>query len=258
MEDMNILWIFAHPERASLNGSLMDAAVAELDASGHHTEVHDLYRMGFAPLLDAADLGVPPGERLVVGQSQQRALESGALGADIRAEQDALLRADVVVLHFPLWWFGPPAILKGWFDRVLGQGFAFGLKDEAGRTRRYGDGGLAGLRGLVVTSVGARESGFSARGIHGDIEQVLWPIQHGTFFYTGIAALRPHVVYGADRAGSEDFACAAKGLRARMRTLHSEDPIDYRRESGPDYDADLRLHPGLAPGRTDLDIHRAS
>jgi NAD(P)H dehydrogenase (quinone) len=255
IDDMKVLWIFAHPESRSLNASLRDDGLRALAADGHEAEVSDLYAMGWKPVVDAADTpgGGPPG----VGDRQQAAYTDGTLSADIRAEQDKLRRADALVLQFPLWWFGPPAILKGWFDRVLVQGFAFGLRDARGRTRRYGDGGLAGRRALVVTSVGARASGFGPRGVHGDIEDVLFPVQHGVLWYTGMAALPPFVVYGADRMTPTRYAEYAGRLRDRLRALPTAAPVPFRHERGGDYDADLVLRPALAPGAAGLGVHRS-
>ncbi|MEK8171985.1 NAD(P)H-dependent oxidoreductase [Streptomyces sp. M19] len=81
------------------------------------------------------------GERLVVTRESKRAYTDGTLSEDIRAEQDKLRWADTIVLQFPMWWFGVPAILKGWFDRVFVKGFAYGVKDADGRTLRYGRAG---------------------------------------------------------------------------------------------------------------------
>ncbi|MBV2365738.1 NAD(P)H-dependent oxidoreductase [Streptomonospora nanhaiensis] len=256
---MKILWVFAHPERRSLNGSLMAAGLAELAERGHDVRVSDLYAMGWKPVVDAADFPGAGGlerDRLVVGAAQERGHRERRLSPDVLAEQERIDWADAIVLHFPLWWFGPPAILKGWLDRVLVQGFAFGLRDDQGRTRRYGDGGLVGKRALIVTSVGAREASFGPRGIHGHVDEVLFPLLHGTFWYTGAAALPPFVVYGADRADAAAADAAAKGLRARLAELPTQRPIAYRYENSADYDADLVLRPDLAPGRTGLGVHR--
>lgn len=264
MVPMKILWIFAHPERRSLNGSLMDDGLAELERLGHETRESDLYAMGWKAVVNAEDFGGTGQsdgrggpDRLVVGAEQERSFLTGRLSDDIRTEQEKIDWADALVFHFPMWWFGPPAILKGWFDRVLVQGFAFGLKDASGQTLRYGDGGLAGKRALVITSVGARESSFGPRGIHGHIDEVLFPVLHGTLWYTGVAALPPYVVYGADRAAVEDYAAAAKGLRQRLRDLPTAEPIAYRHENGPDYGEGLVLRPDLASGRTGLAVHYA-
>lgn len=253
---MKVLWIFAHPEQRSLNGSLMRDGLRTLEALGHEHRVSDLYAMGWKATVDADDFGDPPRERLFVGAEQERAHASGTLSADIVGEQGKIAWADTLVFHFPLWWFGPPAILKGWFDRVLVQGFGFGVAGPDGRALRYGDGGLAGKRALIVTSAGARESGFGPRGIHGHLEEVLFPLLHGTFWYTGMAALPPFVVYGADRLTAADHARDAAALRERLRTLPTERPLPFRHENAGAYDEDLVLRPEFAPGRSGVGVHR--
>ncbi|GGO46012.1 NAD(P)H dehydrogenase [Streptomyces daqingensis] len=268
---MKVLWIFAHPEQRSLNASLMREGLSELAASGHESRVSDLYAMGWKAVLDASDVRAParpgsPGSappavsrgaegRLTVGAEQERAYLHGGQSEDVREEQRKLAWADTLILHFPLWWFGPPAILKGWLDRVLVQGFAFGLRGEDGRTLRYGEGGLAGRRALVITSAGARESGFGPRGVHGDIRHVLWPLLHGTFWYTGMAPHEPFTVYGADRLTEAGYRAYARRLRERLRGLPDEEPLPYRSERGGDYDERLTLLPGIAPDVDGLDVH---
>lgn len=139
---------------------------------------------------------------------------SGSLSDDIRIEQDKLRRADTVIVQFPLWWFGPPAILKGWFDRLFVQGFAQGVLDpETGRALRYGSGGLVGRRAMVVTTVGANAATTGPRGIHGDINDVLFPILHGTLWYTGMTVVPPLVINGAVRLSGADYEAAARRLR---------------------------------------------
>ncbi|QVQ53045.1 NAD(P)H-dependent oxidoreductase [Spiractinospora alimapuensis] len=254
---MRVHWIFAHPEPASLNGTLMRQGVDELRGQGHEVEVSDLYAMGWKAVLDADDMAPRTNDnaRFLVGAAQEEAQAAGRLSADIRAEQEKIARADTLVLQFPLWWFGPPAILKGWFDRVLVQGFAFGLRGAEGQVRRYGDGGLAGKRGLVVTSVGARESAFGPRGIHGHVDEVLFPVLHGVMWYTGVAAVPPMVVYGADRATPADAVEYGQELRRRLRTLPHTPTLAYRHERGGEYDDDLVLRDHLSPGRLGLGAH---
>ncbi|MFC6880948.1 MULTISPECIES: NAD(P)H-dependent oxidoreductase [Actinomadura] len=251
-----VLWLFAHPEPRSLNASLRDEGLHTLKELGHDVQESDLYAMGWNPVVTAADFARDPAGRLRVGDASERAHATGRLSDDILAEQRKLAWADTVVLQFPLWWHGPPAILKGWFDRVLVQGFAFGLTDGEGRPRRYGDGGLAGKRALAITTVGARPTGFGPRGIHGDAEEVLFPLLHGTLWYTGMDVLPPLVVPGADRLDADGYTDASAELRERLRTLSTAEPIPYRSERGGDYGSDLTLRPGLAPGGTGLTIHR--
>lgn len=253
---MNVLWLFAHPEQRSLNAALKDDGVRTLTELGHQVRVHDLYAMKWDPVVDADDFDHDVGERLLVSKVSKRAHADNRLSADIRAEQEAVRWADTLIVQFPMWWFGMPAILKGWFDRVFVNGFAFGVTDPTtGRARRYGDGGLAGKRAMVLTTIGARESSFGPRGIHGDLCEVLFGVHHGIFWYSGIAALPPLAVYGADRAGEAEFADAADRLRERLAKLEHLPALPFRHENGGDYDADLVLHPHVAPGELGLAAH---
>ncbi|MFD0534347.1 NAD(P)H-dependent oxidoreductase [Actinomadura luteofluorescens] len=217
---MNVLWIFAHPEGRSLNGALRDHGAATLRRGGHRVRHSDLYAMGWNPVVGPADFGHDPADRLIVGAASERAHAAGALAPDIRAEHDKIAWADALVVQFPLWWYGMPAILKGWFDRVFVQGFAFGVTGGDGRTLRYGDGGLAGRRALVVTTAGARASGLGPRGVHGAAEDLLFPLLHGTLFYTGMDVLPPLVITGADRAPRRPRRGRRRPGRAPARPAH--------------------------------------
>ncbi|WP_116047824.1 NAD(P)H-dependent oxidoreductase [Amycolatopsis palatopharyngis] len=253
---MQVLWLFAHPEQRSLNAALRDEGVRTLRELGHEVEVSDLYAMGWNPVVSAEDFGYAPGDRLVVGAESKRAFEAGRLSADVRVEQDKLVRADAVIVQFPLWWYGMPAILKGWFDRVFVKGFAYGVVDPgSGRTLRYGEGRLAGKRAMVVVTAGAGSASMGPRGVSGEINEVLFPLQHGTFWYSGMSVLPPVVVYGADRVPEDAYESAAKELRVRLSSLGEEEPLPFRYQNGGDYDEDLVLRPELAPGRKGLAVH---
>lgn len=254
---MKILWVLAHPEPQSLNGSLCDDGIQELRDLGHEVRESDLYAMDWKPVVDSGDFHRESVDRLLVGAEQEHAYSAAKLSDDIAAEQEKIAWADALVFQFPLWWFGPPAILKGWFDRVLVQGFAFGLQDDLGRTLRYGDGGLAGKRAMVITTVGARESGFGPRGIHGQLDEVLFPLLHGTFWYTGMDALPPYVVYGADRLDEAGYRTRAADLRERLRTLPVTVPLPFRHEHGGDYDDALVLRPEIEPDLTGVAAQRS-
>ncbi|MEV4148277.1 NAD(P)H-dependent oxidoreductase [Amycolatopsis sp. NPDC049691] len=253
---MNVLWVFAHPEPRSLNGALRDDGVRTLRELGHDVRESDLYAMKWNPVVDAADFGTEAGdERLIVGATSARAHANGELSPDIVAEQEKLDWADALVVQFPLWWYGLPAILKGWFDRVFVKGFGYGIRTKDGQTARYGEGRLAGKRAMVVLTAGAREPAMGPRGVNGALEEVLWPLHHGTLFYAGMSVLPPVPVYGADRLSEEHFAEARQRLRTRLSTLETTEPIPYRTQNGGDYDDNLVLRPEHAPGATGLAIH---
>ena len=105
---MRISLILAHPNPRSFNHAIAWAAREELERNGHAVDFHDLYREGLNPLL-------PPEE-----------LASDArLPADIaRLCEEARTAEGFVIVH-PNWWGQPPAILKGWIDRVLRAGVAY-------------------------------------------------------------------------------------------------------------------------------------
>ncbi|MQA10324.1 MAG: flavodoxin family protein [Pseudonocardiaceae bacterium] len=253
---MKVLWILAHPEQRSLNGSLRDEGLRELTNLGHEYRQSDLYAMRWNPVVDGDDFQHDPRERLDVAEESERAYTSGRLAGDIRVEQQKLEWADTLVLQFPLWWHGMPAILKGWFDRVFVKGFAYGVRDPAsGRTLRYGNGGLAGKRAMVVVSVGAPEITIGPRGIHGDINDLLFPVQHGALWYAGISVAPPLVIAGANRLSDADYDTSAKQLRERLRTLPTAEPLPFRHQDGGDYDESLVLRPELASRHAGLRVH---
>ena len=256
---MKTLIVYAHPEPRSLNGALKDLAVSTLESAGHEVRVSDLYAMDWKAVVDAADYGPHALEPFRVVRDSGLAFEAGGLTEDVRAEQEKLLWADTVILQFPLWWYTVPAILKGWVDRVFTCRFAYGVGEhsETGYGERFGEGTLAGRRGLLSVTVGGPESHYSARGINGPIGDLLFPIHHGILYYPGIEPLPPFVVHGADRMTGEDYAVAAKAWERRLLTLETTEPIPFRRQNFGDYEIpSLILKEGLEPaGRTGFGLH---
>jgi NAD(P)H dehydrogenase (quinone) len=196
-------WVYTHPRQDSLNRQLLQAGTEALSAQ-YDVTVSDLYADGFRPALSERDLGSLATTRGNVAELAGEAYERGEVEPEVRREQERVAEAELLVLQFPLWWYGPPAMLKGWFDRVLQTGFAHGDLDEDGLPRRYGDGGLAGRRALVVVTTGDDERTLGPRGVSGDLESLLFPLTHGALWYVGIEALALHVVHDADGLGPAD------------------------------------------------------
>lgn len=257
---MNILFVFAHPERRSLNGALCDVAIEELELQGHAVQVSDLYAMGWKSEVDRADF--PPlahDARLSVATASGEAFAAQALTDDVKAEQEKLLWADALILQFPLWWYSMPAILKGWVDRVYAYGFAYGVGEHSDRHwgDRFGEGTLVGKRAMLIVTTGGWEEHYAARGVNGPIDDLLFPINHGILFYPGYDVLPPFVAYRVDRLSEAAFAAVADRLRARMRSLATTAPIPYRRQNGGDYlIPSLQLRPGLGdPAASGFALH---
>ncbi|CAN7692835.1 NAD(P)H-dependent oxidoreductase [Caballeronia sp. LjRoot29] len=259
---MKVLIVYAHPEPTSLNGALRDVAVHELEAQGHEVRVSDLYAMNWKAEIDRADFPLlGPDQRLQVAPASAQAFASNTLTADVKAEQDKLVWADVLILQFPLWWFSMPAILKGWVDRVYAFGFAYGVGEQSERRwgDRYGEGTLAGKRAMLLVTTGGWEEHYSARGINGPIDDLLFPINHGILFYPGYTVLPPFVSYRVDRLDEAGFLAVSSRLRERMKTIETIPPIPYRRQNFGDYVIPtMQLRPELeSPGAAGFSIHRS-
>src|SRR4051794_8245246 len=118
---MRVLIVYAHPLSDSFAAALRDAVVARLQAAGHEVDHCDLYAEGFDPVLTA---------------SERRAYNTAI--PDLTAVESHVARlraAEALVLCFPTWWYGTPAILKGWFDRVWTNEVAFTLPEGGGAIR---------------------------------------------------------------------------------------------------------------------------
>jgi NAD(P)H dehydrogenase (quinone) len=113
---MKVLLLTAHPLRESFHGALCETIASALQEAGHDVVACDLYADGFDPVLRAE------GRRAYFDPSRNRA------GVEHYIEQ--VFAAEALVLCFPIWCFGPPAILKGFMDRVFVPGVSFALGDD--------------------------------------------------------------------------------------------------------------------------------
>lgn len=184
---MKVLIVYAHPEPDSFGGAMLRTALQALESDGHEVRVSDLYGMGFEPVASAADFQqrrFP--DRLQYDREQKLASEKpDGFSPDIRAELDKLLWCDHLVFQFPLWWFSVPAILKGWIDRVLANGTAYG------QGKRLDTGGLKGRRAMLAFSTGCFEDMMAPDGLLGGLDIVLWHLHAGTFRYCGLTCCGP-------------------------------------------------------------------
>jgi NAD(P)H dehydrogenase (quinone) len=252
-----ILIVYAHPEPTSLTRHLVAVAVQTLQRQGHEVLLSDLYGMQWKAVFDEHDFpSRADPERLSLVTESGHSYSSGQQAMDIASEQRKLLVADAVILQFPLWWFGMPAILKGWVDRVFAYGLAYGFKD-AGNRYRYGDGGFKGKRALLSVTIGGPAEDYSARGINGPLEQVLFPITHGTLFFPGMDVLPTYAVYGTGHITAESVAAAKAAWLLRLERLFEDEPIPFRTQNGGDYPDGHVLASHVAVGQSGLPAHIA-
>jgi NAD(P)H dehydrogenase (quinone) len=245
-----VLIVYAHPEPRSLTRQLVNTTKDTLAGMGHKLLESDLHGMRWKAVFDAGDFPVRASPNsLSFMRESEHAFTTGTQTADVELEQQKLLQADAVIFQFPLWWFGFPAILKGWVDRVFANGLAYGYK-RAGNRYRYGEGGLAGKRAMLSVTAGGPESDFGARGINGPLEQLLFPITHGTLFFSGMDVLPTFAIYGTGKIDESRVEAAKRAWAQRLIRLFIDDPIPFRRQNGGDYPDGHRLAPEIAP-----DIH---
>ncbi|MGW0247204.1 NAD(P)H-dependent oxidoreductase [Nocardia goodfellowii] len=249
-----MLWILAHPDTDSLSHSLYRHGVGHLRGTGHRVIDVDLYAERWNPVLSEDDTLGATGDTF--SDRQRDATQRRKLPADVLRQQQLVAESHTVIVQFPLWWYGMPAILKGWFDRVFTNGFAFGIRDRDGKVRKYGDGGLAGRRLLPIVTAGDRADALGPRGISGDIDDILWPLLHGTAHYTGMLPLRPHLIGSAGHVDAAAHRHTVDALTARLDNLDAESPIRYRSLRGGDYTTTHELRPQVRPGEHGLTIHR--
>jgi len=120
---MRVFIVHAHPEWKSFNGAMTREAVRALTGAGHDVTVSDLYGMAFNPVSDRNNfVTVKDAEYYRQQNEEAHAAARDGFAQDIQREMDKLFWCDALILQFPLWWFGLPAILKGWIDRVFASG----------------------------------------------------------------------------------------------------------------------------------------
>ena len=199
---MNALIIFAHPEPSSFNAHWAKVTAREFEVQGMTILWSDLYKDEFDPVERGthfkyrADL-----QRFDAQREQRHAYTTGSLPSDVATEIDKISKADIVVFHFPLWWFGMPAILKGWMDRV----FVYGGMYKS--SRRYDRGMCRGKKALFCVTAGASAQACSYRGYEGETSLILWPAMY-PLRYLGFTVLQPFIIHGVhgNREAAEQAA----------------------------------------------------
>jgi NAD(P)H dehydrogenase (quinone) len=151
---MKVLVIVAHPNKASFNHAIALTCSKTLSDNGHVVLVHDLYDEHFDPLLPFGEFP-----------------KEAALPATIQRHCDEVAQADGIVIVHPNWWGQPPAILKGWVDRVIRPGVAYEFLE--------GDAGEGVPRGLLKADSAiifntSNTEATREKNVFGDPLQLIW------------------------------------------------------------------------------------
>lgn len=201
---MNIFLLYAHLEPQSFHGALKELAVKTLENQGHVVEVSDLYAMSFNPIASRNDFGSHQNcSYFKYSQEQAHAASCNTLTNDIQNEQTKLLNCDLWILQFPIWWYGFPAIIKGWLDRVLTKGNLY----QSGQV--YDRGIFKKKKALIVTTTGGTPNPTVN---HDGIRQIVHYWNHGILYFLGFSVLEPFIVFSPSRMNANERSQTLKAI----------------------------------------------
>jgi NAD(P)H dehydrogenase (quinone) len=149
---MKVLIVYAHPNPKSFNKAIVESFAKGLEEAGHTYQVNDLYANNFDPVFKGPDFTQFAG---------------GEMPKDVLDEQKKISQADALVFVYPVWWWGPPAILKGWFDRVLSHGFAYKLVE--GKPQ----GLLPARKALIINTTLAHQQAYETMGVKPAMDKIM-------------------------------------------------------------------------------------
>lgn len=192
MSQRRALILFAHPEPKSFNGRMKDRAVATLRSEGWEVEVTDLFRDLSHCFADQRDFPDWDLDFFDLQAAQKQANETRTFPPEILREMEKLEKAELIILQFPLWWQSAPAPVKGYIDRVLSVGFAYGGKYA-----------LEGKRAIISSTTGAPEK-FWTNEFKGSITASYLHLQSGTLAFCNMEVLKPFMVFGAKGLSEEE------------------------------------------------------
>ena len=214
---MNILVVYAHQEPTSLTASLKNIGLSILSSQGHTVIESDLYGSGFHPVAGKYDFNTLTGAHYNYMLEQQASAKNDwAFAPDIVSEMQKVKEAEMIIFYTPVWWHSVPAILKGWFDRVLAMGFAC----DSGKI--YDEGLLRGKRVLLCAVAGNPEDIYQPLNKHrATLKQMLHPIHQGIFSFCGMDVMEPFIVYSSMNHTPEEYAGILDSHKALVETAVS-------------------------------------
>lgn len=189
------LIVFAHPNPDSFNGAIRSRVEEEVKRAGGEFKVHDLYRMNFRPILMVDDFNE---------------LFSGRVPADVQPLQADITWADQIALVFPTWWSSVPAIMKGYFDRVLTNGFAY----QYGRNGA--EGLLTGKKAIVFQTTGTPGDVLEPTGTTRAMQKAL---DDSTLAFCGIEVIAHEMFYAVTTVTDEERKDMLERVGATMQQV---------------------------------------
>jgi NAD(P)H dehydrogenase (quinone) len=216
-----VLIIHAHPEPESFCASLKNTAVDYFNSTGAEVKVSDLYNMHFNPVGGKSDFIQLSNPDYFKYQAEQVfAVQNNFIEEHLKLEMDKLEWCDTLIFNFPIWWFGLPAILKGWVDRVFAMGFVYGAGKGV-----YDSGSFKDKTAFLTFTSGGPEVAYGKSGKNGELESILFPIHHGMFYFAGMTVLPPFISYSPVRLEDEQRQLELQRYKNYLKNLGQLSPL---------------------------------
>ncbi len=217
---MNVLIVHAHHEPKSFSSALARHTAETLRRLGHSVEISDLYAEHFNPVSGRHNFTSVKDPAYLKQQAEETyASEVDGFAPDVEREMKKLEACDLLIFNFPLWWFGMPAILKGWVDRVFAMGRIYGGE------RLYESGlGQSRKRAMMILTTGGGPDTYSGYGMNPPLATILAPVQHGVFWFDGFLPLAPFVAWSPAHITPEERAQCLEALEQRLTNAFQETP----------------------------------
>jgi len=218
---MRVFVVYWHPEPQSFNAAMFRTACETLAAAGNEVRTSDLRQMRFDPVSSRKNFTTVKDPNYFKQQVEEiEATEVNGFAQEIESELTKIEWCDLMIWQFPLWWFGLPAMLKGWVDRV------FVMWRTYGGGRFYQSGVFRGKRALLSLTTGGPEDAYRKGAFNGDMAGILRPIHRGMLQFVGFDVLAPHILYGPARLTEEQRKQLLATFSARLQRIDRESPID--------------------------------
>ena len=228
-EKRTALIVHAHPEPNSFSNAQMRSARSSLQDQGYDVKIIDLYEKSWSPVLDRSEFS-SASTYFKPQAEQMAAANAGTLAAEVRADLEALLDADLLVLSFPLWWFSLPAILKGWIDRVFVMGAVFG-----GDHGLFDQAALAGHKAVLLITTGGSPDSFGEGRQFGVLKTHLFHIHLGMLRFVGYDVLEPIVTYGPAHLDSGNRDAALFAVQDAFEQIATRPALSLTTPPGPHF-----------------------
>jgi len=196
---MRLLTVFAHPFQTKYPSAVMAAFHDPLIEAGCIVDILDLHAEGFDPRFTAED---------------HAHFWGGPIPAEIGTAHERVNGADRLAFIFPVYWWGMPALMKGWIERVFTQGWAYQFGDGIEDRGKGAKSSLLGNKPTVLIGIaGSKQSTYEKYGYDAAMRA---QIDVGTFAYCGIKDVQSHLIF--DVEGDHNADKRAVGLD-RMRDI---------------------------------------